>query len=147
MPQTFNGIGTWYYGKKNKHVRDDTCEHCGTYNELTSYDTRNFIVLVYIPIIPLGRFRVVDECSACTKHYAVPLAEWDEQKHDAVDKAVSALEGDPWNSENAMELVRTCASYHDRESLARHEARIDQALSNDASGMAFLGSAYEYFKD
>ena len=147
MPQTFNGIGTWYYGKKKKHVRDDTCEHCGTYNELTSYDTRNFVVFVYVPIIPLGRFRVVDECSACTKHYAVPLAEWDEQKKDAVGEAVSALEKDPWNSENAMELVRTCAGYHDRESLARHESRIDQALSNDASGMAFLGSAYEYFKE
>ena len=147
MPQTFNGIGTWYYGKKNKHVRDDTCEHCGNYTELTSYDTRNFVVFVYIPIIPLGRFRVVDECGACTKHYAVPLAEWDEQKKDAVGEAVSALERDPWNSENAMELVRTCAGYHDRESLARHESGIDQALSNDASGMAFLGSAYEYFKE
>ena len=147
MPQTINGIGTWYYGKKNKHLRDGTCEHCGNYAELTSYDTRNFVVFVYIPIIPLGRFRVVDECGSCAKHYAVPLAEWNEQKRDAVGEAVSALEGDPWNSENAMELVRSCAGYHDRESLARHEAGINQALSNDASGMAFLGSAYEYFND
>ena len=44
-----------------------------------------------------------------------------------------------------MELVRTCAGYHDHESLARHEAGIDQALPNDAAGQAFLASAYEYF--
>ena len=68
MPQTFNGIGTWYYGKKNKHQREDTCEHCGNYDYLSSYDTTNFVMFLYIPIIPLGRSRVVDECSACTKH-------------------------------------------------------------------------------
>lgn len=147
MPQTFNGIGTWYYGKKNKHTREATCEHCNTYTELTSYDTTNFVVVVYIPIIPLGRFRVVDQCSACTKHYSVPLKEWNEQKHGEVGEAAAALERDPWNSEAAMELIRTCAGYHDHESLARHEAAIDQALSNDASGMAFLASAYEYFKE
>lgn len=147
MPETINGIGTWYYGKKNKRVREDTCEHCGNYAELTSYDTRNFVVFLYIPLIPLGRFRVVDQCGSCTKHYAVPLAEWNEQKQDAVGEAARALERDPWNSESAMELVRSCCGYHDRESLARHEARIDQALSNDASGMAFLGSAYEYFRE
>lgn len=95
MPQTINGIGTLYYGKKNKHVREDTCEHCENYAELTSYDTRNFVVFIYIPLIPLGRFRVVDQCGSCTKHYAVPLAEWNEQKQDAVGEAVRALERDP----------------------------------------------------
>ena len=46
MPYTFNGIGTKYYGKRDK-------EQDG------SYITTLFIVFIYFPIIPLGSYRVL----------------------------------------------------------------------------------------
>jgi tetratricopeptide (TPR) repeat protein len=147
MPQTINGIGTWYYGSKNQHARDDTCRNCGAHTSLRSYDTTKFFVLVYIPLIPLGRFRVVDQCAACTQHYAVPLKEWEEQRDEELSAASGALEADPWNGVLARALIQTCVNYHYRDGLDRFEARIGQALSTDPPGLAFLGSAYEYFED
>ena len=57
MPSTVNGIGTWYYGKDNLVTRNDRCEFCGNYGELKSYDTTLYFVVVFIPLIPLGRKR------------------------------------------------------------------------------------------
>ena len=45
MPYTLNGVGTKYYGKRD--VEPDN-----------SFITTEWIVLVYIPIIPIGSFRV-----------------------------------------------------------------------------------------
>lgn len=45
MPFTFNGIGTKYYGKREKA-------------EDGSYVTTNWIVFLYVPLIPLGSYRV-----------------------------------------------------------------------------------------
>lgn len=45
MPYTLNGIGTKYYGKRD--VEPDN-----------SFITTEWIVIVYLPIIPIGSFRV-----------------------------------------------------------------------------------------
>lgn len=46
MPFTFNGIGTKYYGQR-EFLKDG------------SFVTTEWIVFVYIPIIPIGSFRVL----------------------------------------------------------------------------------------
>src|SRR6185503_4471094 len=67
MPTTYNGIGLHYYGKKNVQKRSAPCPHCGNAVELISYDTRLWFVVVFIPVIPLKRKRIVDYCPACTR--------------------------------------------------------------------------------
>jgi hypothetical protein len=45
MPFSFNGIGTTYYGKRDVQVDN-------------SFITTEWIIFVYVPIIPIGSFRV-----------------------------------------------------------------------------------------
>ncbi len=49
-----------YYGKSNVFVTRALCSSCGAPGELTSYDTTLYVTVVYVPIIPLGRKRVID---------------------------------------------------------------------------------------
>ena len=65
MPQTVNGVGTHYYGRKDASNRIGTCGHCHAHGQLNSYTTRLWFVIVFIPIIPLKRVRVLDECLRC----------------------------------------------------------------------------------
>src|SRR4051812_16732236 len=58
MPFIINGIGTWYYGKRHIHTYDGTCQFCGQVGPLASYDTTLFFVVVFLPVIPLGRKRI-----------------------------------------------------------------------------------------
>ena len=47
MPSTFNGTGTMYYGEKD--IEPDK-----------SFVTTEWIVLFFVPIIPIGSFRVLE---------------------------------------------------------------------------------------
>ena len=76
MPQRINGIGTSYLGKSNVLSRTGECEACRRGAHLTSYDTRLWFTFFFIPVIPLGKKRILDYCASCTTHRAVPLAEW-----------------------------------------------------------------------
>src|SRR5262245_38955249 len=76
MPQVVNGIGTWYHGKSNFSTRSGPCPYCGNHATLSSYDTRLWFVVFFIPIIPLGKKRIIDECAICRRHTAAPLHKW-----------------------------------------------------------------------
>ena len=68
MPTVHDGIGTWYYGKDRIHTRKGTCKFCNSVEELRSYDTTLYFVFFFIPLVPLGKRKVFDECPSCTRH-------------------------------------------------------------------------------
>ena len=68
MPFTVNGCGTHYYGRRNESKFAGTCASCGRHAWLSSYDTRECICLIYIPVVPLRRYRISNQCSLCTRH-------------------------------------------------------------------------------
>src|SRR5262249_3156437 len=77
MPSTVNGCGTWYYGKRNLQQYQGECRACKRTTTLTSYDPTLWVVVVMIPIIPLGKKRIVEQCSSCTRHVAMPLKDYE----------------------------------------------------------------------
>jgi len=87
MPTTVNGIGTRYSGKSELSVVQASCPFCNRYANLSSYTTREFVCFVYIPIIPLGRYRIVNQCAVCKRHYRVPFAEYQQR----VEKEIGPL--------------------------------------------------------
>jgi tetratricopeptide (TPR) repeat protein len=88
MPSTINGIGTHYYGKKNNSTRTDACKSCGKVSVLESYDTRLWFVIVFIPVIPLGRKRIMDKCPRCTRHYALDLHKYEQARQLQISSAL-----------------------------------------------------------
>ncbi|MGH7213447.1 MAG: hypothetical protein ACREIT_01505 [Tepidisphaeraceae bacterium] len=94
MPQMVNGCGTWYYGKKNLIQYQGTCRACGAVTTLTSYDTRLYVVIILIPVIPLGRKRIVEECASCQRHFAVPLKDW-QRAQQRTEEMIAAYRAKP----------------------------------------------------
>src|SRR5262245_31974346 len=80
MPATVNGIGTHYYGKHNRAAGTATCRWCGRVGALQSYDTRLWFVIAFIPIIPLGRKRIIDQCGSCTKHLVADAHKFEQSR-------------------------------------------------------------------
>jgi tetratricopeptide (TPR) repeat protein len=74
MPFTINGIGTRYAGMSSASARLGPCEFCRRQTTLTSYDTREFFCILYIPLIPLAKYRILGECASCRKHRRAPAA-------------------------------------------------------------------------
>ncbi len=49
MPSTINGIGTTYYGSSEVRRCRTTCPHCNARAEMTSYTTRLWVVVFFVP--------------------------------------------------------------------------------------------------
>lgn len=146
MPYTFNGIGTWYWGKRNIDKRMDTCEFCGQFGELVSYDTMLYFVVIYLPIIPLGRKRIIDDCPACRRHRAISLKEYLEARQRDLQKILEELKNDPDNQEKVKTAVRTMVAYRDRATCNHIVAAYRQRFATSPDMLAFLADACRYFE-
>jgi tetratricopeptide (TPR) repeat protein len=84
MPTTINGIGTRYSGRSNLSVRAGRCHSCHRDGMLESYDTRLWFVILYIPLIPLGKKRITDCCPRCRRHFAADQAQYEEYRRNLI---------------------------------------------------------------
>jgi hypothetical protein len=109
-----NGCGTWYYGKSNVQSYVGVCRACGRQATLTSYDTTLFVVVVLIPIIPLGRKRIIEKCGACSRHLAMPLADYREAE-SRMHQTLEAYRQSPSDAEAAKEFLKSVCSFRNED--------------------------------
>src|SRR5687768_16044842 len=145
MPQTVNGIGTWYHGKNNRHTRRASCEFCGHFGDLASYDTTLFVVVLYVPIIPLKRMHVLDECPSCHKHRSLKLKEWEKLRDDALNETLSAYSAAPNDEEKAVAAIGTAIFYRVQGAFEQLAPAVRRSLPRSAKALAALGEAYDFF--
>ncbi|HYD02358.1 MAG TPA: hypothetical protein VEB22_14110 [Phycisphaerales bacterium] len=145
MPITVNSVGTAYSGSANLSVRRDRCQHCGHVVDLSSYDTRLFFVALFIPLIPLARKRIINECSSCRKHYAMPLAVWERDRIEKLGGAVAEWTADRDNPALAARAVATAVAFQAKDEFVAMTRSFTPALARDADFLAMIGDAYGHF--
>lgn len=145
MPSTINGIGTTYYGKKNIFQRQDSCEHCGRDATLLSYDTQLFFTIFFIPIVPLGKKRIIDQCSCCTRHRAMPLKQWETARASAMEEVQLKLRQYPSDSTVAQHFLNACTAFQNREVFEQGARDIRRVHSGNAEIMNHLAGSYFSF--
>lgn len=95
MPTTVNGVGTHYYGKSDVTKRTGTCRSCGANTTLESYTTRLWFVILFIPIIPLKRVRLLDYCPRCSRHWVANPEQFEMSRQLAVSGAMEKFRDQP----------------------------------------------------
>jgi tetratricopeptide (TPR) repeat protein len=106
MPYVINGVGTWYYGRTNVSRRHGQCPNCGAETILTSYDTTSYFTVAFVPLIPLGRRHITDQCPHCKKHFSVPLQKWQQERQREIDHVLIEYKNNPGNRETTLKLLR-----------------------------------------
>jgi tetratricopeptide (TPR) repeat protein len=144
MPTVINGIGTWYYGKRRIHTIKGTCEFCHSNADLVSYDTTLFGVVFFVPVIPLGQKRILQQCAVCQQHRVVKLGKWQEAKERDAADLMEKLREDPDNHETLLRAVGYCLAYQD-EPLFSKVADLAARRTRDSQLQAQLGAAHSYF--
>lgn len=103
MPYTLNGIGTHYYGKKNLQTRNGVCQYCQKETLLESYETRLWGVVLFIPLLPLGRKQIINYCPLCTRHQVMSAKEWAETSRTIVKGVEEKLTTAPDDPETMIQ--------------------------------------------
>ncbi len=142
MPYTVNGIGTHYYGKRNRQVRNGACRSCGRHAELASYDTRLWFVVFFIPVIPLGRKRVVDECPLCTRHFSMKADQFAVASQLTVSEGREKYQSDP-TVENALDAHARMLLCHQHTEADTFREEVLPQFPRDAALRAGLASHLE----
>lgn len=144
MPETINGIGTWYHGKTDIHRLKGVCEFCGNMGELSSYDTTLYFVVFFIPVIPIKKYRVLEECPACQKHRVIKARQWKELKEATTNEVMSKLEANPRDKGALLEALDAVIGYQEKPLLEKL-VPFTQNFNDDADVQAKLAACYNYF--
>src|SRR5262245_5596435 len=139
MPTTVNGVGTHYYGKKNLSVRTGTCQSCRRVANLESYDTRLWIVVLFIPVIPLGRKRIIDSCPACRRHFVADQDKFAMARQLSLSGAREKFRSEP-TPESAMTVHAQMIGYHAHDDARGFRSEALAKFPNDATLHAALGA-------
>ncbi len=145
MPMTINGIGTHYYGRRNLQSRPGVCGPCGREVMLRSYETRLWFVVLFIPIIPLGRKQIIDECSRCSRHRAIPLEQWEKLKEEVVEESRRHAETVPGDVQAALDHLRAVASLKAPQEALRTAQEVLARFGHRADVQMAAGSCYDDF--
>ena len=126
MPTTVNGVGTHYYGKRDIASRVGTCQYCGTQGKLDTYTTRLWFVIVFIPIIPLKRVRLLDYCPRCSRHWVADPEQYEMSRQLAVSGAMEKYRDAP-SVDAALAVHAQLLSFHMHPEADRfREATLEQ---------------------
>lgn len=145
MPTVVNGIGTWYYGKKRIHRLKNVCSFCNRTAELESYDTTLYFVIAFIPLVPLGRKRILEQCPACQKHRVVSLDKWEATKAQDLARLLDELRANPDDRATIQSAIALATFYQDEVLFDKLAPALAGHRLDDAAIQAQLGAAYSYF--
>ena len=131
MPATVNGIGTSHFLKRNLETRQGICTQCGTHTELKSYDTFHVACLVFIPIIPLGKHRIMSHCKSCDRFLQMPWKDWDKGMEILDALLTEGLNGPSPDREKVLEALAIIYQLQAMDVLDNYLERIYELFYND----------------
>lgn len=146
MTFTLNGIGTKYYGKRKRSVREKQCESCGRVGKLASYDTTRFFVFFFIPLIPLGRFHILDDCPSCRRHRLIAEKDWRHLTETTLAEATAAFRNQP-SRDTACGLMGLLSELNLEEAFRDLAPELEQKAGEDAVWLGVLGTSAQHFGD
>ena len=144
MPTRVNGIGTAYHGVSNLQASDGTCDHCRRPGKLRNYETRLWFTVIFIPLIPLKRFQILNYCPSCTWHQAIPLVEWERLRDEAVQESADKWADNRTDPEAAMQMHATLASFQKRGEADRLASLMLERFGDVAKVQFYVGGWYEH---
>lgn len=156
MPYSVNGIGTGYYGRRDPSVVQGICPFCNRQTNLSSYETWECFCVVFIPLIPLKKWRILNQCAACRRHHRIPLAEFKQRVESEVGPLKAAVERSPADPEARVKLIEELAAYQmyvQAEAVAREgvaaapsHARLNRLLAQFMALRGDLAGATPFYR-
>lgn len=143
MPQSVNGIGTHYYGRQNAQVERGVCEKCGKEVDRVSYDTRLWVVILFIPIIPLGKKRVINFCPRCTAHRVMPLDQWNQAVDEVITKAEEEYRKKPDDPQAAVGFNAALLDLNRIPETLANLAEMSRNFADEVVVIYYVAAAYE----
>lgn len=145
MAVFFNGIGVNEVGQSDVVARRAHCPWCGTLADLQSYNTRLFVSVMFMPLIPIESQHITDACSSCKKRSTMGRHRWERERNEAISATTAAQRAAPNDMEAANAAINAACSFVDMTAFLNAAALIEEHQLRNAEAMYHLGAGYLHF--
>lgn len=131
--------GTRTLGKKDEKKRYMKCPHCGKFTKMASYTARKWFTLYFIPIIPLAKKRVEQQCPSCDLGYQHDFKDWERNKARNIEKLTNgAFNMDVLD--DAISIHQIAELYGSDEQANSIASKIEEQYRDNDSLQSYLAS-------
>ncbi|MCB9855818.1 MAG: hypothetical protein H6818_09030 [Phycisphaerales bacterium] len=123
--------GWGYFFRRNILHIVDTCSHCHRHGPLACYDAIYFFKLYYLPMIPLGRKRIMRECPHCKYGSTIPYSKYRKIVAGELEPAIETLRDKPSDRDSAVKALAITIQLCDKQGFERAEEVIGRSLKSD----------------
>ncbi len=129
------------FGRKNNvSFENGVCQQCGAPGQLKSYDATKFFHIYWIPLIPLGKKKILQECGSCKRHYESSYRDWETTGRHALERAKNHFEQNLNDVEAGLEYYEVLKVYGNQKDAEKFSEFLHDKFSGDSKLKA-------YFKD
>jgi hypothetical protein len=135
-----------YYGKRKPRTHEGVCQSCNRRVQLVDYETTLFFVVIYIPLIPLGRKQVLNFCPSCRRHRALSAREWQKIKQNSLEESTAQLAQQLDNPEAGLKHLYALSGFGELDEAKDLAEAMENQHAKDADVLLALGGWHEHCK-
>jgi len=139
-------LGVGYRLRQNRSSRHAACPRCGAVGELASFGALRTFDVFFLPVLPLGRARVVDLCPRCGHSENLGLAQWTALREQAKKKAVDFFRSG-LSAEESEELLQMVRKFDLRQTYESVASLAEQRAGESAAAWRVLAEVARHFGD
>lgn len=139
-------FGAGNYNKRDSVYRFDICESCGALHQMHSYTSTRAGHLYWIPVIPFGKKRIIDQCPSCNAGREMSYSQWKNIRNEEVIPLISELEANPLNREAAQKAIGLVGSLGNEQEYYRVFEQVAPNYQNDPEVLRQLSWATNRFQ-
>jgi tetratricopeptide (TPR) repeat protein len=107
-------FGKNFYGKTNVVSHYADCTSCRKQSVLSSYTTENCLHVFNLPVLPLGRIHITDECPYCGHYTAISHRTYRKTRKKDLAVMMEAFTADADNPDSTLNGLQTLMVYNEK---------------------------------
>ncbi len=138
-------FGWGHYSKRNPEHRHGICEACGHAGQLHSYSCTKFAHLYWIPLLPLGSKRIIDQCPSCKAGGEMSLGEYKKLHAQSLLPSIEELRTKPTDKEAGLLALALATQFGSKEEFIEVVGMMAHHHTKDPEVLAQVGMGFNRF--
>lgn len=147
--------GSGYFNRRDHSLVRGSCQSCGQRGYLRSYTSTHFITLYFLPVIPIGSKKIIEECPHCKNALGLSRRKFNAFRKKDLPQAVARFEANPSDKDAAEAALAAIVQGQQKTELKRlaptfrsvftGDGRLLYLLAHSCSHLCLDDLADEYF--
>lgn len=134
--------GTMFLTEKRLRQRTDKCQFCGQVRTISSFEGFKVFHIYGVPLIPLGKKKVLNKCKGCKRYLQLSISKWNELRTKELARAQETYAADRNDPQKALFLFDSFETFGTDQESADFLKEMTSKFPSDADVLARAAGWY-----